>query len=194
MRLPVRSVFLTLSLVVLFTGFAVAEQGRTSKRVNRAAKPVAAVTEIDTQGLLRLLQRDAPRPLLVNFWATWCDPCREEFPDLVRIDETYRTKGLDFIAISLDDLKDIKTEVPKFLHSMKAEMPAYLLNVPDPSVAIEAVDPQWSGALPATFLYDKQGKVIYKHVGRFSAAELRAKIEAELGKNESLSRVPSSKK
>ena len=62
-----------------------------------------------------MLKRDNARPLLVNFWATWCDPCREEFPDLVKIDADFRRKGLDFITVSLDDLSEIKTEVPKFL-------------------------------------------------------------------------------
>src|SRR5213596_2365285 len=100
--------------------------------MHRVANPSPAVKEIDTEGLKSLLKRDSHRPLLVNFWATWCDPCRDEFPDLVKIDADYRGKGLDFIAISLDDLKDINTEVPKFLRSIKAQMPVYLLNVPDP--------------------------------------------------------------
>jgi thiol-disulfide isomerase/thioredoxin len=128
-----------------------------------------------------LLKRDSQRPLLVNFWATWCDPCRDEFPDLVKIDADYRGKGLDFIAVSLDDLKDIKTEVPRFLRSMKAQMPVYLLNVPDPEVPITAVDPQWSGGLPATFLYDAHGNIAYKHFGRIAPEELRAAIEKQVG-------------
>ena len=124
-----------------------------------------------------LLKRDGERPLLVNYWATWCDPCREEFPELVQIDARYRPKGLDFIAISLDDLSDLKTAVPKFLRTMKATMPVYLLNVPDPEPAINLVDREWSGALPATFLYDKNGQIVYKHFGRIKAVELRAAIE-----------------
>ena len=117
------------------------------------------------------------RPLLVNYWATWCDPCREEFPDLVKIDKDYRTKGLDTIAISLDDLAELKTEVPKFLRLMKVRMPVYLLNVSDPEPSIKMVDPTWGGALPATFLYDAQGEIVYKKFGRFDTAELRAAIE-----------------
>src|SRR5258706_16158288 len=84
-------------------------------------------------------------PVLVNYWATWCDPCRDEFPDLVKIDQDYRSKGLDFIAITLDDLADIKTAVPKFLLAMNAKMPVYLLNVADPEPAINMVDSNWSG-------------------------------------------------
>jgi thiol-disulfide isomerase/thioredoxin len=124
-----------------------------------------------------LLKRDGNRPLLVNFWATWCDLCREEFPDLVKIDNVYRSKGLDFIAITLDDLADINTAVPKFLRLVKARMPVYLLNVPDPDPAIHLVDAGWSGALPATFLYNNKGEVVYKQLGRIKPDELRAAIE-----------------
>lgn len=124
-----------------------------------------------------MLKRTGERPLLVNYWATWCDPCREEFPDLVKIDKEYRAKGLDFIAITLDDLADINTAVPRFLRAMKATMPVYLLNVSDPEPAIKSVDREWSGALPATFLYNNKGEVVYKHFGRIKTEELRTAIE-----------------
>jgi thiol-disulfide isomerase/thioredoxin len=142
-----------------------------------AAKLPAAVREIDPKALQGLLKRETARPLLVNFWATWCDPCREEFPELVKIDTQYREKGLDFIAVSLDDLAEIKTAVPAFLREMRATMPAYLLNAGDPDVAVSAVDPEWHGALPATFLFDSQGKITYKRFGRIKPLELRAAIE-----------------
>src|SRR6266536_672025 len=80
-----------------------------------AAKQPTAVQEIDPQALKGLLKREPARPLLVNFWATWCDPCREEFPALVKIDDDYRSKGLHFVSVSLDDVTDIKSAVPQFL-------------------------------------------------------------------------------
>jgi thiol-disulfide isomerase/thioredoxin len=142
-----------------------------------AAKP-GVVQLIDLAGFKKLLTRDKQaKPLLVNFWATWCDPCRDEFPDLVKIDQDFRSKGLDFIAISLDDAADIKTAVPEFLQQVKATMPIYLLNVSDPEPAIIAVDKEWGGALPATFLYDAQGQVVFKHFGRVKTPELRSAIE-----------------
>ena len=137
------------------------------------------VREINLDGLKKIIQRDPkdPRPLLINFWATWCDPCREEFPDLVKVDSDYRSKGLNFVAVSLDDITDIKTAVPKFLNEMKATMPVVLLNVNDPEPAIKAVDDHWDGQLPATFLYDKEGKVIFRHFGKIKPDELRAVLD-----------------
>src|SRR4029434_2088616 len=114
-------------LCVLLASFVAPAQ----KRKYQPAKP-PVVSAIDTEALKAMITEQRERPLLVNFWATWCDPCRDEFPDLVKIDQEYRPQSLDFVTISLDDFSDIKTAVPKFLVSMKATMPAYLLNVTDP--------------------------------------------------------------
>lgn len=138
-----------------------------------------SVRKIDAEGLKRILQRNgkSARPLLINFWATWCEPCREEFPDLIQIDKDYKARGLEFVTVSLDDPADIKTSVPQFLRRMRAPAPAYLLNVPDPEPSIKMVDAAWGGALPATFLYDAQGQIVYKHMGRVKPAELREALE-----------------
>jgi thiol-disulfide isomerase/thioredoxin len=166
--------------IILLTNFAAPAQ--SPKRKSRAAKPSIVVREIDPTSLTAILKREsAPRPLLVNYWATWCDPCREEFPDLVKLDRQFRRQGLDMIAVSLDDIAEIKTEVPKFLRQMGATMPAYLLNVSDPDQIISAIDPKWSGALPATFLYDADGKVVFKHFGRIKPLEVQAAIEKLIG-------------
>ena len=158
------------------------------KRKGRAAKPAKqsiVVSPIDTNELKGLLTQQRERPLLVNFWATYCDPCRDEFPDLVKIDKEYRPHALEFVTVSLDDMADIKTGVPKFLDSMKATMPAYLLNVTDPEPAINLVDPRWQGDLPATYLYNEKGEVVYKHIGRVNPVELREAIEKVVKKGDS---------
>lgn len=178
--------FLLLIVVLSIAGIG---SVTTSGQYRRGKKrqPVISVAAIDADGLTAVLKRDSPnaRPLLVNFWATWCDPCREEFPDLVKIDNQYRSRGLDFTAVSLDDLADIKTAVPKFLREMRVTTPTYLLNVSDPDLALSRVDSRWSGALPATFLYDAQGKIVYKRLGRIKLDELTAAIEKLLCSSES---------
>jgi thiol-disulfide isomerase/thioredoxin len=153
-------------------------------QVLESSKPSDDIRAIDLEALKKILQRDPKdtRPLLLNFWATWCDPCREEFPDLVKLDADYKDKGLKFIAVSLDDLTDIKSEVPKFLNQMKATMPVVLLDVKDPEPAIKVVDATWDGQLPATFLYDKDGKVVFRHFGKIKPDELRIAIDKELKK------------
>jgi len=169
-----------ITLCVLLLSLAAPAQ----KRYGRAAKPksVAVVSPIDTDGLKGLLTQQREHPLLVNFWATFCDPCRDEFPDLVKIDKDYRARSLDFVTVSLDDMTDIKTSVPEFLDKMNATMPAYLLNASDPEPAINLVDKRWQGDLPATFLYNERGEVVYRHIGRVNTAELRAAIEKVVGR------------
>lgn len=148
----------------------------------KAASPTT-IQEVDEAGLLKLLQRDTAnaRPLHINFWATWCDPCREEFPDLVKIDNEYRARGLDFILVSLDDASEIKTEVPAFIEKMRAaSIPSFLLNAKDPEAAINGIDKNWRGELPATFLYNRQGQLAFNHKGRIKAGELRTAIDKVL--------------
>ena len=174
---------ISVALCIVFVSFAAPAQ----KRKGRAAhppKPLPVVTPIDTDALKALLTQERQRPLLVNFWATFCDPCRDEFPDLVKIDKEYRPRSLEFVTISLDDVTDIKTSVPKFLQSMNATMPAYLLNASDPEPAINLVDRRWQGDLPATYLYNEKGEIVFKHIGRVNAAELRAAIEKVVKKGD----------
>jgi thiol-disulfide isomerase/thioredoxin len=182
MKLNRKFLLLGLALSIALLGFSPGNAQR--KRTSRKAPPKISVSAIDADGLAAVIKRNATnkKPLLVNFWATWCDPCREEFPDLVKIDKQYRPQGLDFTAVSLDDLTEIKTSVPKFLSEMHVTVPTYLLNVSDPELAINRVDPQWSGALPATFLYDAQGNLVYKRLGRINVAELTAAIEKLVSK------------
>jgi len=141
------------------------------------------VTEVKEDGLKSLLKVGEPRerPLLVNFWATWCVPCREEFPDLVKLRGRYASEQLDFALVSLDDISDIEKAVPDFLiESGAASLPAYLLHAEDDGAAIDLVDPTWGGELPATFLYDRTGHVVFTHKGRIKPAELQSAIDKTL--------------
>jgi thiol-disulfide isomerase/thioredoxin len=170
---------LALLICVLAAGALVVAQQKAHSG-GSAASP--AVKEVNAEGLKQLLKRDgaAPKPLLVNFWATWCGPCREEYPDLVKIDKAYKPKGLEFITVTLDDIEDINTKVPEFLKSQKAEMPTFLLNTPEPGDAIALFGSNWSGALPATFLLNRKGEVVYKEFGPVKPAELTAAVEKAL--------------
>jgi|SRR5689334_19813923 len=169
-------------LCVLLVGLTVPAQ-RKKGYAKKSQKPLPVVSAIDTDALKGLITKERERPLLVNFWATFCDPCRDEFPDLVKIDKEYGPRSLDFVTVSLDDIDQIKTDVPKFLDAMNATMPAYLLNVSDPEPAINFVDRRWRGDLPATYLYNEKGEVIYSHIGRVNTVELRNAIEKALKKD-----------
>ena len=176
------TIVIPVALCVLLIGLTAPAQRK--KGYARKPKPLPVVSAIDTEALKGLITQQRERPLLVNFWATFCDPCRDEFPDLVKIDKDYRPQSIEFVTVSLDDFGEIKTSVPQFLVSMKATMPAYLLNVTDPEPAINFIDRRWQGDLPATYLYNEKGEVVYKHIGRVNTAELREAIEKVVKKGD----------
>lgn len=142
-------------------------------------KPAIKVTQVNEVLFKKLLVPNG-KPLLINFWATWCDPCREEFPELVQLDKEYKGK-IDFITVSLDDVEDIATAVPKFLSSMKAEMPAYLLKTNDESGVITSISKDWRGGMPFTALYSPDGKLAYFREGKIVLATMRSELDKLLG-------------
>ena len=172
----IRAALCGVILVLCFSVVGAAQgNGSSAPPSASASKKIPSVKQIDFAGLRKALTPSA-KPLLVNFWATWCDPCREEFPELVKLDTEYKGK-IDFITISLDELSEINRDVPKFLAEMKAEMPAYLLKAVDDDAAIAFVSKEWSGALPLTILYDPTGKQSYYRQGKVKIETVRAEID-----------------
>jgi thiol-disulfide isomerase/thioredoxin len=132
--------------------------------------------EVDAKGLAQAIARDKGKVVLVNFWATWCVPCREEFPDLVRLEAVYRDKGLAVLGVSTDLGKDLSA-VEKFLATHRPGFPNYhKAKGGDDQDFIDAVDPRWGGELPFTVLYDRGGRKVQALSGKHSYAELEREI------------------
>ena len=93
---------------------------------------------------------------MINVWATWCAPCREEFPELVQLANNY-SKEVRVVGISVDEKGDLDSKVIPFLKNQNASFQNYLLKVVDPEDFINALNKKWGGAIPATFIYDKTG-------------------------------------
>ncbi|MGH9833978.1 MAG: TlpA family protein disulfide reductase, partial [Blastocatellia bacterium] len=118
--------------------------------------------------------------LVINFWATWCGPCIAEFPEFVALDRKYRAKGVKIVGISADEVTDIKRKVIPFIRRQKVRFDIVVQETDDPQQMIDAVYKEWAGELPATFIYDKQGNLTYKHLGIINRDELVAEIEKAL--------------
>lgn len=112
--------------------------------------------------------------VILNFWATWCGPCREEFPDLVRLYREHKSSTV-LVSVSLDDPEDADKAIA-FLKPLGNDFPRYLRNFKDFTKFANAVDPQWMGGIPATFVFDKSGKRVYGHEGQLTYAELKQVI------------------
>ena len=123
-----------------------------------------AVEFVDSAGLTRALEAAQGKVIVLNFWATWCDPCREEFPDLVRL-AAEEPRRIALIAVSLDDPDDIESRVRPFLRAMNFKGRALVKGPGDPDPFITGVDPKWSGGLPATFIHAADGQRVHAVYG-----------------------------
>jgi thiol-disulfide isomerase/thioredoxin len=113
---------------------------------------------------IKLHIQDSAAPLaLVHLWATWCQPCREEFPELLKIHAEYASKGLALILVSADD-PDEPGPVESFLAEQHSPVGSFISTQLNQSF-IEMLSTNWSGALPATFLY-RNGKLLGEWEGQ----------------------------
>ena len=129
------------------------------ERATAAAAPATLAAEwIDFAGLEQRITAEHGRVVVVNFWATWCEPCREEFPGIVELQRRYGARGLTVLSLSLDAPSDRDSEVRKFLAEQRPSFPVFIKTAGDPDEFINAVDPKWTGSLPATLIYDRSGE------------------------------------
>jgi thiol-disulfide isomerase/thioredoxin len=115
------------------------------------------VTPVKAEDVMRIIRAPGAKAVLVNMWATWCGPCQEEFPDLLKVGRRFQSKGLRVVLVSNDDPTDLPA-VKKFLAENGVDFPAYLKAQKD-NEFVNGIYPQWDGALPATFIFDGDGKL-----------------------------------
>ncbi|HOX75709.1 MAG TPA: redoxin domain-containing protein [Bacteroidales bacterium] len=148
----------------------------TKKLYEQWARLPVTLEEIDVNGVRDLIRNTSSNKLrLINIWATWCGPCKTEFPDLVIIDRMYRGRDFEFITISADK-QQRKDDALKFLKSQQASNKNYIFNDDDVYKLIEAVDPDWRGALPFTILIEPGGKIVYKKQDMIDPHEMKKLI------------------
>ncbi len=140
-----------------------------SSRALSPESPTATVTVrgIDETGWVELRQKHRGRVLLINFWATWCEPCREEFPGLVRLDHVYRARGLTVVGISMDAPTALPA-VQRYLQLQGAGFTSYLYDFRDFATLVGGINPRWTGGIPATFIYDRDGRLVESWEGATS--------------------------
>jgi len=118
--------------------------------------------------------------LVINFWATWCHGCVGEFPDLVALDNQYREKGVKIIGISLDKTSDIDSKIVPFIKKSGGRFDILVPDMDDPQPIIDAVTKHWTGAMPATFIFDQQGKLAYERFGVINRDQVIGVLESML--------------
>jgi len=141
---------------------------------------MTALPPVDEDRLPELIREQQGQVVVINFWATWCGPCREELPYFVDLHRKQQDRGLVVIAISMDEPEDME-KAQRFLQEQGARFPSYIRGFRDFEDFVNAIDPSWSGALPATFIFDRSGSLQFKRVGEITRDELQKAVEPLLG-------------
>ncbi len=156
--------------------------GGVSAQTKAPAKRAPLIRDpkiIDQEGYKKLLDRYRGKALLINFWATWCEPCRDEYPMLNELAKQYAPQGLHVVGISLDDDGEMIL-VRRFLAKHRPVFPNYRKRPGKEEEFINAVNPRWSGAIPASFFYAADGRPIGNFVGETKRETYEAAIRALL--------------
>jgi thiol-disulfide isomerase/thioredoxin len=133
------------------------------------------------QDVMRAIRQSDAKVVLVNMWATWCAPCREEFPDIVRLHKSYRSKGLKVVFVSWDANPE---DARRYLAEQGVDFPSFIKTSgeTDPEF-IDAIEPRWTGAFPATMIYDGSGKLHEFWEGKASYATFEEKVRRILNQS-----------
>jgi thiol-disulfide isomerase/thioredoxin len=142
------------------------------------AEPVKLLKPADYRS--RVVAPKGGRVLVVNFWATWCLPCREEMPRLIAASKSFSTMQLAVVLVATDTPRTAR-EVPKFLADVKSPFICWQVKSRDPQNFIDAVDRSWDGTLPYTLVYDREGAVAVRLAGAQTEASFSEAIRKALG-------------
>lgn len=102
------------------------------------------------------LIRRSEHPVIVNFWATWCKPCVEELPSLIREMKAHKEDSLQLILVSLDDKEAFSGKLKAFIHERNYEGTFLWLDETNADLFCPVIDTAWSGAIPATLFSSKK--------------------------------------
>jgi thiol-disulfide isomerase/thioredoxin len=150
-------------------------EGAVEKEGYSSAAWLKKPVELEMAGadtLAALRKNETGKFLVVNFWATWCEPCRAEFPDLLAIAQMYQKRPFQLVTVSTN-YPDEKRAVQAFLEEEHAVTRNLIFGEMDPYKLIAAFDKSWGGGVPFTMVIGPEGEVLYKSLGSMDALEIR---------------------
>ncbi|MFL9842923.1 TlpA family protein disulfide reductase [Flavobacterium rhizosphaerae] len=133
-----------------------------------------SVKAYDFEGLEYFLNQKNDTTYVVNFWATWCVPCVEELPNFEKVNAELKKDKVKVILVSLDMVKMIESRLLPFIENKQLQSQVLLLRDPDSNSWIPKISKSWSGAIPATVIYNKTKRKFYEQ--SFTYEELKNEI------------------
>lgn len=117
---------------------------------------------------------------VINFWATWCIPCRKELPAFEKINDKYKGNKVKVLLVSLDFPKQLRSHLIPFVQTNHLKSEIVLLNEPDPNKWIDKVDTSWAGSIPFSLIYGPGFRESYEHPFEFDELDsiINSKIKA----------------
>jgi len=135
-----------------------------------------SVKIISLSELTAMYVQDNDTSYVVNFWATWCKPCIEEFPYFEKLSQNYIDKKVKVIMVSLDIPNQIESTLIPFIQDRKISLKIVLLDEPDENSWIPKVNPKWTGSIPATLIENKAQNIHFFREGTITYKELENEI------------------
>ena len=105
--------------------------------------------------LAKIIEEDNNQVRVINFWATWCGPCVKELPQFEALRQKYQSQDVQVILVSFDFVEQL-AKARQFAQKKNLQSTLYLLDETDYNSFIDKIDPQWSGAIPATLMLDNR--------------------------------------
>jgi thiol-disulfide isomerase/thioredoxin len=171
---------LAVALLAARPGRTQTESGKTAPHVGKAAGP-ADPPLIDLAGYRQLLAKYKGKALVVNFWATWCEPCRDEYPMIVELAKEFKPQGVSVIGVDMDDESDMNL-VRRFIARTQPQFPNYRQK---PGIDLDAfydgVNPEWKGTMPQTIFYGRDGQILGFFLGTRPQTVFEQAFRATLG-------------
>lgn len=138
------------------------EEPAAPKPMKVYTKDGVSVNAYDFSGLEYFLKKENDTTYVVNFWATWCVPCVEELPYFEKLNAEHKNEKVKVLMVSLDMHKMVESKLLPFIKDNKLQSDVVLLRDPDADSWIPKVDSSWTGAIPATVIYNKQKREFYE--------------------------------
>lgn len=148
-----------------------------SSPINMYSSGDLIVFSYDFKGIREVLERkQSDTTYVINFWATWCAPCIAELPHFEKITADYAGKPVKVILISLDFTKQVEKSLLPFIKRKKLKSEVLHLSDPDANAWISEVDASWSGAIPATLIYNPSKNLRKFYERSFTFEELQSEL------------------